>query len=114
MIQRSSSDFRVRVSSLVKKRTLNSPGTNFCESSLHIFYYINVLNMMRIPNLSGTFDYGPNVRGTYKKHKNYKLDRKKLWKTVYFSIERYGLLLNNTDGTLSPYQHKLLNHDKNL
>ena len=46
-------------------RDVKQSWNKFCETSLHIFYYINVLNMMRIPNLSGTFYYGPNVRGEY-------------------------------------------------
>ena len=42
--------------------------------------------MMRIPNLSGTFDYGPNARGEYKKIKTVILTGKSFEKQFTFQV----------------------------
>ena len=56
------------------------------------FYYINVMNMMRIPNLSGIFDYGPHVSGEYKKLKIVNLTGKSFEKQFTFQVSDTGYI----------------------
>ena len=55
----------------------------FCESSLHIFYYIIVTTMMRLPNLGGTLDYGCNLSSA-------SLTRKNFEKQLAFPVSETG------------------------
>ena len=63
--------------------------------------------------MSGNLGYGNNESGKYKNIKIVIFTGKSFEKQFYFYSERYELHLNNADGKLKVYLHKL-NHDKKL